>query len=111
MHEKRVKVLATLTDKRHPLTQDVPTFSELGYGTLVENAWYGLLAPAGTPAPVLDALRRDFGAALNDADVKARLTDMGIVPAAEGPAKFAELISAEIAKYTRIAKEANIRAE
>jgi tripartite-type tricarboxylate transporter receptor subunit TctC len=111
MQGKRVKVLATLTEKRHPLTPNIPTFSELGYGPLIENAWYGLLTAAGTPAPAVEALRRDIGAALNHPDVKAKLTEMGIVPAAEGHAKFAELIGAELAKYTRIAKEANIKAE
>ena len=111
MQERRVKVLATLTEQRHPLTPQIPTFSETGSGTLVENAWYGFLAPAATPEPALQALRRDIGAAILAPDVKARLTEMGIVVTAQVGAPFGETISSELTKYARIAKEANIKAE
>jgi len=111
MQEKRVKVLATLTEKRHPLTPQIPTFSETGYGPLVENAWYGFLAPAGTPAAALDALRRDITAAVGRPDVKAKLTEMGIMVTASGHLQFGQVIDGELMKYTRIAREANIRAE
>ncbi|HVZ45594.1 MAG TPA: tripartite tricarboxylate transporter substrate-binding protein [Ramlibacter sp.] len=111
MNEKRVKVLATLTDKRNPLTPQVPTFLETGYGNVVENAWYGFLAPAATPAPVLEALRKDIATALGAADIRSKLAEMGIVPVSAGAGQFGELIHAELEKYTRVAREANIHAE
>jgi tripartite-type tricarboxylate transporter receptor subunit TctC len=109
--DKRLRILSTLTAKRHPLTPDIPTFSETGYGPLVENAWYGFVAPAATPAAQLDALRKEISAAISASDVRATLVEMGIVPADITPAQFGDLIRSEIVKYTRIAKEANIKAE
>jgi tripartite-type tricarboxylate transporter receptor subunit TctC len=111
MNEKRVKVLATLTDKRNPLTPGVPTLSEAGYGNVVENAWYGFLAPAATPPAVLEHLRTQISAALAQPDVKARLADLGIVPATAVGPQFGQIIQGELSRYARIAREAGIRAE
>jgi tripartite-type tricarboxylate transporter receptor subunit TctC len=111
LQEKRLRILATLTSNRHPLTPDIPTFSETGYGTLVENAWYGFIAPAATPVAPLNALRKEISAAISTPDVRASLIEMGIVPTDMTPAQFGELIRSEIAKYARIAKDANIKAD
>jgi tripartite-type tricarboxylate transporter receptor subunit TctC len=109
--DKRIKILATMTDRRTPATPEIPTLAEAGIPSIREAAWYGLLAPASTPAPVLDKLSRDLVAVLNSPDVKARLTDLGLDVAASGPQRFAEAMRAEIANYTRIAREENIKAE
>lgn len=108
--DKRVKILATLTDNRTPFTPDVPTMKELGL-PIVENAWYGFLAPAGTPANVVERLNRDIAAALRNPEVAAKMAELGIDVAASGPAKFAELIHTDLSKFKRVARAANIKAE
>ena len=108
--DKRVKILATLTENRTPFTPDVPTMKELGL-PIVENAWYGFLAPAGTPPNVVERLNRDITAALHSPDVVAKMGELGIDVAAAGPAKFAELIHNDLSKFKRVARVANIKAE
>ena len=109
--DKRIKMLATMTDKRTSATPEIPTLAEAGIPSIREAAWYGFLAPASTPAPLLDKLSKDLVAVLNAPDVKAKLTDLGLDVAANGPQRFGESMRAEIANYTRIAREENIKAD
>ena len=109
--DKRIKMLATMTEKRTPATPEIPTLAEAGIPSIREAAWYGFLAPASTPAPLLEKLSKDLVAVLNAPDVKAKLTDLGLDVAASGSQRFGESMRAEIANYTRIAREENIKAE
>jgi len=111
MQEKRVKVLATLTEKRHPLTPQIPTFSETAMGR-----WWRTLVRVPSRRPVRPRPRStrcgaDITAAVGRPDVKAKLTEMGIMVTASGHLQFGQVIDGELMKYTRIAREANIRAE
>lgn len=109
--DKRIKILATMTDKRTSATPEIPTLAEAGIPSIREAAWYGFLAPSTTPAPLLDKLSKDLIAVLNAPDVRAKLGDLGLDVAATTPQRFGESMRAEIANYTRIAREENIKAE
>ncbi len=109
--DRKVKILATMTDKRTPATPDVPTLTEAGIPGINESAWYGLLTTAGTPAPVVDALSKDLLNVLGLPDVRAKLTELGIDIVASTPAQFSDRIAGELSRYQAIAKEENIKAE
>jgi tripartite-type tricarboxylate transporter receptor subunit TctC len=88
---------------------DVPTFAEAGLPAVNDASWFGLVAPAKLPAPVLAKLNAAVQKVSAEADVKARLEALGAAPAANTSAEFGAQISAEIAKNKRIAKEANVK--
>jgi len=110
LKEKRTKILATLTEERTPFTPDIPTMKELGL-PIVENAWYGFLAPAGTPADLIETLNRNIVAALRNPEVAAKMDELGIQVIASSSQKFTELIRDDLSKFKRIARAANIKAE
>ena len=87
----------------------MPTFAEAGLPAVNDASWFGLVAPAKLPQPVLDKLNAAVRKVSADPDVKAKLEALGAAPAANSPAEFAAQISAEIAKNKRIAKEANVK--
>jgi tripartite-type tricarboxylate transporter receptor subunit TctC len=107
----KLKALAITGETRSPLLPDVPTISEAGYAGATFNNWYGLVAPARTPAPVLDRITQAFVAALNDKDVHDKLTQMGAVVVASTPAQFATLIQAEMRRWSEVIKDAGIQPE
>jgi len=109
--DRRVKILATLTERRGSATPDVPTLTEAGFADINESAWYGFLSPAGTPTALLDELSRDITTVLIHPEVKSKLTDMGIDVVAGSRAEFGERLNVELARYRRIAKEENIKVE
>ena len=69
-----------------------------------------MLAPTGTPAPILDRLRREVAAVLGEAEVKRKLGEQGIEPVAYGPEETARLIAAQLAQWRRVVEDANIPA-
>ncbi len=107
----KVRILATLTDRRTAATPDVPTLSEAGIVGINESAWYGLLTTGGTAKAVAEALSRDLLAVLAMPDVRASLSNMGLEVVASTPTEFNERLSVELTKYKRLAIEENIKAE
>ena len=105
----RLVPLAVAWPKRVASLPDVPTFAEAGLPAVNDASWFGLVAPAKLPQPVLDKLNAAVRKVSADPDVKAKLEALGAAPAANSPAEFAAQISAEIAKNKRIAKEANVK--
>jgi tripartite-type tricarboxylate transporter receptor subunit TctC len=73
----KLRVLAAASAQRNRLLPEVPTFAELGYPKVTVSLWYGLLAPAGTPRPVIDRLNRETRKALEAADVREKLLAQG----------------------------------
>lgn len=84
----RARLLAVAGEQRDPSFPDVPTFREQGFD-LVAKPWYGLFAPAGTPAATVDRLAKASAAAINDPAVRKRLVDMGLEPTGQGPDRLA----------------------
>src|SRR5258705_11398622 len=107
----KVKALAVTAAKRAPSLPDVPTLAEAGLPGFEIMSWFGLLAPAGTPAPVVARLNAETVKVLARADVQATLAAQGLEVASGSPEQFAAYIKREIAKFTRIGKAAGIKAE
>ena len=106
----RLRALAVTTATRSPVLPDVPTVGEFVPGYEV-STWYGLCAPARTPAGVIDKINREVNAALADPTMKARLADLGGIPIAGSPGDFGKLIADETEKWAKVIRRAGIRAE
>ena len=104
----KMKVLALSGEQRSPLLPDVPTFTEAGYPQLNIGSWYGFLAPAGTPEPVIQKLNSAIAKVLDKPEFKQALIEQGTVPLKLSPAQMAERMAAEIESTKGIAKMAAI---
>ena len=107
----KVKPLAVTTLQRAPLLPAVPTMVEAGVPDFEITSWFGLLAPAGTPAPSVAQLNAEMVKVLARADVKDTLGAQGLQVRSSTPEQFAAHIKSEIARFTRIANAAGIKAE
>jgi tripartite-type tricarboxylate transporter receptor subunit TctC len=107
----RVKPLAVTTLKRAELLPNVPTMVEAGVADFEITSWFGLLAPAATPAPVVARLNAEMVKVLAREDVKSTLGAQGLNVSSSSPEQFAAHIKSEIARFTRIARTAGIKAE
>ena len=107
----KVKPLAVTATKRASLLPGVPTMAEAGLPGFVITSWFGLLAPAGTPSAVIARLNAETVKALAREDVKEKLGAQGLEVASSTPEAFAEHIKSEIARFTKIARSAGIKAE
>jgi tripartite-type tricarboxylate transporter receptor subunit TctC len=103
-----VKALAAATAKRAGLFPGLPTIAEAGLPGFDSGIWGGLMAPAGTPRPVIDRLARAADDALKTPEVQSVLRNAGIDPLGGTPGDFAELIQAEIEKWAKVAKAAGL---
>ena len=103
----RLRAFAVTTRTRAASFPDLPTMGEAGGASLKGfdiSTWFGVLAPAGTPAPIVDQLSAAMRAALTSAEMRERLARMGAEPAPSTPAGFAALIKSELAKYREIVR-------
>ena len=107
----KLRALGVGGANRLPVLPEVPTFAEAGVQGAEANNWWGIVAPAGTPAPVLARLRQEIDAILEAADTRRRFELEGSVVMRMSPAGFGDLIEAETAKWTRVVKDAKIKAE
>ncbi len=106
-----MRALAVTTPKRDPDLPDVPTMQELGFKAFELTNWYGVVAPAGTPAAVVNKLHEQLRTILQMPDVVARMDELGVRREALTPAQFADFIRTENVKYRDIGKRANIKME
>ncbi|MFM8622922.1 MAG: Bug family tripartite tricarboxylate transporter substrate binding protein [Betaproteobacteria bacterium] len=106
----KVQALAVTTAKRHHSLPDVPALAEVlpGFETV---AWFGVLAPAGTPAAVIERMNSVINQALEQPEVKARLATLSCDPAPATPQAFAARVSGDVARWKKLAAEKNIRAD
>jgi tripartite-type tricarboxylate transporter receptor subunit TctC len=102
----KVVAIAAATAQRLPEMQHVPTFNEEGL-LFVYDSWFGLLAPAGVPRPVLDKISKEWAAALKTPEMQARLKSQFVLGASDTPGAFDKIISDETANLTAVFKEAN----
>ena len=98
------------TERFAPLP-NVPSAKEEGVEDYIVRLWYGILAPAGTPAPLISRLNGEIVKALNSADLKKRFSDAGVEPLTSSPEEFAKFIAAETPRYAKIVKDAKIPAQ
>jgi tripartite-type tricarboxylate transporter receptor subunit TctC len=107
----KVKALAVTTPSRSPLIPAVPTLAEAGVPGFEVYSWFALLAPAGTPAPIIKQLNAEAVKVLARDDIKSTLGAQGLTVHSSTPEELTAHIKSEIAKFTRIARAANIKAE
>jgi tripartite-type tricarboxylate transporter receptor subunit TctC len=105
----KVRPLAVTTKKRVSALPDVPTLHEAGLPEFEIGSWYGVWGPAGMPADVVGVLNREIAEAMKTPRVIDRLVTQGLIPVGSNAADFAAFMRAEIAKYERIIKDANIK--
>ena len=105
----RLRVLAAASAERNRLLPEVPTFGELGYQKVAVSLWYGLLAPAGTPKPVVEKLNREVVKALGSAEVRDKLQAQGAEPMPGTPQAFASFMQDEMAKWAPVVKQAGVK--
>lgn len=105
----RIRALAVLSKQRVPELPDVPTAAEAGFPDLLFGNWWVLAAPKGTDPQVINRLSAEIRQQLGQADIRAKLADMGQVPLAYGPAETATFMRAESAKYKTLIERTGIR--
>ena len=105
----KLRPLAVLALKRSPVLPDVPTYTELGYAGMGDGGWFGLVAPAGTPKEIIAKLNAAAHKAMAMPDYLEKQKSISGESMANTPAQFAKQIDAAIARYTAVAKRANIK--
>jgi tripartite-type tricarboxylate transporter receptor subunit TctC len=107
----KLKALGVSSAKRVAAMPDVPTIAEAGVPGFDVTNWWGILAPAGTPAPIVDRLHKEIGLILDSPETRKRFELEGAEIARVTPAEFASFIERETVKWTRVVKDANIKPE
>ncbi len=109
VREGKLRALAAISPKRAAAAPDLPTMAEAGLTGFDVPIWFGLMAPAGTPQPVVDKLHGETVRALSAEDVRKRFGDSGLEVVANTPAEFAGVIRAELAQWAKLIKDAGIK--
>jgi len=104
----RLRAIAITSAKRQAQLPDVPTVQESGVPDFEVNSWYGVCAPAGTPAALLDKLNADLHAVLRIPEIEQRLTELGMPPAPTSRDEFDQFMRAEIARWAQVIRDARI---
>jgi tripartite-type tricarboxylate transporter receptor subunit TctC len=107
----KMRALAVSSAKRLPQLPDVPTVAEMGYAGFEADQWYGVVAPAGTPAEIIAKLNAEINAALQSRELSAKLDSEGAQPAPASPQSFGEHIKREIARWKPVVVAGKITAQ
>jgi tripartite-type tricarboxylate transporter receptor subunit TctC len=107
----RLRVLAVTSAARTPLVPDAPTVAESGVPGYDIAVWAGLFAPAGTPQGVISRLYQEASRVMGTQDTQDKLRNIGMDPGGLAPEQLAAMIKADLAKYAKIVKAANIKSE
>ena len=105
----KLKALAITSAQRSPYLPNIPTASESGLPGYEASIWYGMLAPAGTPAPIIAKLNAELHKALAQPDVKAKLSEQNFSITPSSPEEFGQKINAELDRWGKLIKEANVK--
>ena len=107
----RLRALAITRKQRHPLMPDVPTFEEYGLRDIDADVYWGLYAPTGVPAEILNILSQHFARTLRSAALAERLDSLGFMPIANTPQEHTQQMRSLIARWTEVIDKGNIRPE
>ncbi|TDF65375.1 tripartite tricarboxylate transporter substrate binding protein [Cupriavidus sp. L7L] len=110
VRQGKLRALAVTTARRASALPDIPTVAESGLPAYAFDSWFGILAPAGTPREIVDALNAEIGKALSSPDVRERLAAQGAEPRRSSPQEFAAYIQAEIGKLAPVVRQSGVRA-
>jgi tripartite-type tricarboxylate transporter receptor subunit TctC len=100
----KIRPIAVTTTERWPQAPEIPTIAESGVPGYEVSAWFGLLAPAGTPKPIVDQLQKAVAGILKMPQVNAQLLELGAKPVGNTPEQFAAMIDAELQKWRKVAQ-------
>jgi tripartite-type tricarboxylate transporter receptor subunit TctC len=107
----KLRALATSGSKRNPAMPDLPTIAEAGVPGYEAANWWGIVAPAGTPAPIVEKLHKEIAAVLSSDETKKRFATQGADVIQMSSAEFGAYIGSELAKWGKVVKEAGIKAQ
>jgi tripartite-type tricarboxylate transporter receptor subunit TctC len=107
----KIRPLAVTSPKRMPTLPDTPTMREAGYAGIELDAWFGLVAPAGTPDAVVGKLNAAFVQAVRDPEVGKLMAEQGAEPAGSTPEEFAGFIASEIDRFGKIVRTVGVKGE
>jgi tripartite-type tricarboxylate transporter receptor subunit TctC len=111
VRDGRLNAMGVSTAKRSPAAPDIPTIAEAGLPGYDVTTWHGLVAPAGTPRPIIDRLHDEVVKALNSPMVKERFAAAGIVPVSSTPEQFAAFTQAEVVRWRAVVKASGAKVE
>jgi tripartite-type tricarboxylate transporter receptor subunit TctC len=109
--DRKLKPLAVTSMRRLDLLPDVPTVAEAGIPGYEANVWFGIIAPAGTPAPVVSYLNTEISKIMKKPEFQKRLSDLGLASIDGSPAQFQKLIDQEKVKWAEVIKKSNLKIE
>ena len=107
----KLRPIAVCALTRLPLFPDVPTLHESGFANFESSTYYGLLAPAGTPRPIIQRLHGELTKIIRSPESMERLASVGAIPVANTPEQFAEALRVDVAKWAKVIKEHGIKAD
>ncbi|HZR68232.1 MAG TPA: tripartite tricarboxylate transporter substrate binding protein [Burkholderiales bacterium] len=107
----KLRALAVIDAKRAAALPDVPTAAEAGLKDFEVTTWYGVLAPAGTPHPIVTRLNAEIVAVMHSNEMKERLATMATEPVTSTPEEFGDLIRREMAKWAKVVRAAGLKAD
>ena len=105
----RLRILGVTSPQRLAAFPDVPTFQESGVPGLTFEHWWGVMAPARTPAPVIEKLRSEIVKALDSAEVRERFVTLALQPRTSTPDQFRALIESDLARWAKVVRDAGIK--
>ena len=107
----KLVMLATPSGKRSPAIPDVPTIAESGLPGFDVEPWFGIVAPAGTPAAIVNRLNAEIGKIMQQNDVKDLLASFGAAPSISSPQEFGKFIDSEVTRWAEVVKASGAKAE
>jgi len=107
----KLRILGVCALTRLPLFPDTPTLHESGFPNFESSTYYGLLAPAATPKPIINRLHGELVKIIQAPESTERLASVGAIPVANTPAQFAEMLRLDVAKWAKVIKEHGIKAD
>jgi tripartite-type tricarboxylate transporter receptor subunit TctC len=111
MNDKQIRVLGIASQERAPAVPDIPTLREQGLGEVENDLWFGLLAPAGTPAETVTRFNIAINEIIQTKEMVTSLAKQGLIVSGGAPEVLRDLIVKDRAKWAKVIADANIRAE
>jgi tripartite-type tricarboxylate transporter receptor subunit TctC len=111
LNSGRLKFLATSGAKREPSLPDIPTISEAGLPGFEASAWFGLFAPTGTPADIVDRIHGEVARIVTLPDIRKQYANLGLAPVSNTPAEYSAFVSREVAKWAKVVKASGAKAD
>jgi tripartite-type tricarboxylate transporter receptor subunit TctC len=111
IRNKQVRALGIGSAKRSALMPEIPTISESGLTGFELGSWYGLFAPAGTSPEIVRRIRSEVVKAINDSGLKEQFVALSAEPIGSTSAEFAKVLRRDLAKWAKVARQANVKAD